>query len=211
VRPGASSVDVDVDDGTGSVTWGGKQVVLAAGAWLSADPVLRAFAGSAPLVVERQVQLWFEPGPAAQCTVPSLPCFIHFSERGTFYAIPGRADDSALKACRHHGGALTTPDDVDRVVRARDIDDVRGFLSAHMPLADGEPVRSKVCLYTNTPDENFLIGASPSSSRVLVLGGCSGHGYKMACVLGEIAADVVVSGKSRFDLGLFDLKRFGRA
>lgn len=217
MRAGRDSVEVDVDDGH---SWRARHVVLAAGAWLAADPVLRAFAGHAPLVVERQVQLWFEPGDV-RFRVPRLPCFIHFGKRGTFYAIPGRDDlcspgDTALKACRHHGGVSTTPDDVDREVRAADVDDVRAFLRDHMPYADGPPVRSKVCLYTNTPDENFLIGWSPSSSRVLVLGGCSGHGYKMASVIGEIAADLVVDGdnrldKGRFDLGLFDPQRFTAA
>ncbi len=208
LRPGPEHVDVDVDEGT---TLRARSVVLAAGPWLAADPVLRAFAGATPLVVERQVQLWFEPAVRASCAVPALPCFIHFGARGTFYAIPGREDDGALKACRHHGGTLTTPANVDRRVSAADVDDVRTFLRAHLPVADGEPLRSKVCLYTNTPDENFLVGPSPSSSRVIVVGGCSGHGYKMASVLGEIAADLVVDGGSPFDLGLFDPHRFGPA
>jgi glycine/D-amino acid oxidase-like deaminating enzyme len=64
-------------------------------------------------------------------------------------------------------------------------------------------------MYTNTPDEHFLVGAHPRWPHVVVLGGFSGHGYKMASVMGEIAADLVATGTSRFDLGMFRVGRFG--
>lgn len=201
-------VDVDLDadfggDGAGGKELRARHVVIAGGAWLAADPVLRAFAGPLALTVERQVQLWF-----ARPSSSPPPCFIHFGDRGAFYGIPGEHEQ---KACRHHGGRATDPDLVDRVVSDADVDDVRGFLRSHLPSADGALLRSKVCLYTNTDDENFVIGRSPWSSRVVVVGGCSGHGYKMASVIGEIAADLVdvdrTGGQSRFDLAVFSPTR----
>lgn len=195
----AAGVDVEIEGPDGAVQrLRAERVVVAGGPWLAHDPVLRAFAGPLALKVERQVQLWFPHAGQAP------PCFIHFGERGAFYGIPGAGE---LKACRHHGGVVTDPDVVDRNVVDGDIDDVRAFLQRHAPAADGAPLRSKVCLYTNTDDENFLIGPSPASARVVVVGGCSGHGYKMASVIGETAADLVMTGRSPFDLGLFSPQR----
>lgn len=192
----AGGVNVDVDDGSVYVA---QAVVVAGGAWNAHDPVLRKWLPDVPLSVERQVQHWFAAPKLSQ-----LPCYIHFGERGGFYGIPG---NNELKACRHHGGAVVDPDTVDRAVSAADVDDVRVFLRQHLPECDGPALRSKVCLYTNTPDENFVIGRSPLSDRVVVVGGCSGHGYKMASVIGEIAVELV-HGSSRFDLGLFSPTRF---
>jgi sarcosine oxidase len=63
-------------------------------------------------------------------------------------------------------------------------------------------------MYTNTPDQHFVIGRAPGRDNVVVLGGFSGHGYKMASVVGDIAAELVVNGKSAFDLGMFGPGRF---
>jgi sarcosine oxidase len=65
-------------------------------------------------------------------------------------------------------------------------------------------------MYTNTPDEHFLVGRLRRAPQVVLLGGFSGHGYKMASVIGEIAADLVVRGESAFDLGMFAPERFAR-
>ena len=69
--------------------------------------------------------------------------------------------------------------------------------------------RAAECWYTLTPDENFVIGAHPVSDRVLLACGFSGHGFKFTPVVGEVLADLVVDGATRFDLSLFDPLRFG--
>jgi glycine/D-amino acid oxidase-like deaminating enzyme len=114
----------------------------------------------------------------------------------------------AVKICRHHGGAETTPDMVDRTVRPEDEETVRRYLRAHLPAADGPLLRSRVCMYTNTPDEHFLLGTPVRAPRVVLLGGFSGHGYKFASVVGEVAADLVEKETSAFDLGMFAPERF---
>jgi N-methyl-L-tryptophan oxidase len=77
-----------------------------------------------------------------------------------------------------------------------------------MPGAAGTLLQSSVCKYEFTPDEDFVIDRHPSHSHVLLIGGLSGHGFKFASVLGEIAADLLLDGKTRFDLGAFSLARF---
>ena len=77
--------------------------------------------------------------------------------------------------------------------------------------ADGPLVRSSTCMFTNTPDEHFIIDRLPDAPEVLVVSACSGHGFKFCSVVGEIVADLAEGGKSAHDLSLFRLGRFGLA
>ena len=157
------------------------------------------------------MQLYFAPRAPELVRAPALPAFIHFEGDRAFYGVPLHGDagvEPALKVCRHHGGVKTTPDAVDRTVHDSDVAPVRAFMQAHLPTGDGPLLRARVCMYTNTPDQHFIVGALRDRPHVVLLGGFSGHGYKMASVIGEIAADLVTTGKSAFDLGLFSPERF---
>ena len=63
-----------------------------------------------------------------------------------------------------------------------------------MPDLDPAPVRGVACTYTSTPDRDFLVGTLPGLPNVTVLAGFSGHGFKFAPVIGEIAADLATTG-----------------
>jgi sarcosine oxidase len=205
----ASGVRATLDDGA---TVSAERIVISAGAWLASTKALRAIAAKLPLRVERQVQLYFRPHDAALVTAPALSCFIHFGEDRAFYGLPFHGEqgqEAALKVCRHHGGETTTADTLDRTLRESDVETVREYLRMHLPQGDGALVRSRVCMYTNTPDDHFLVGPLEDLPNAIVLGGFSGHGYKMASVLGEIAADLATSGKSALDVSLFNPRRFG--
>ena len=76
-----------------------------------------------------------------------------------------------------------------------------------MPGAGGRLLEARVCLYTNTPDRHFIIDWL-EGNRVLVLSPCSGHGFKFASAIGEIAAQLVLDGRSWLDLKPFSLARF---
>jgi sarcosine oxidase len=86
---------------------------------------------------------------------------------------------------------------------------VRALLRQFLPLADGELRASATCLYTNTPDRDFLIDFHPDHSRVILVSPCSGHGFKFASAIGEVVAELVVRGRSTADLAPFRLERFG--
>ena len=77
-----------------------------------------------------------------------------------------------------------------------------------MPDADGVPFASAVCLYTNAPDEHFVIGRHPRHERVIVASPCSGHGFKFASVLGEVLANLATDQEAGFDVSPFALDRF---
>jgi glycine/D-amino acid oxidase-like deaminating enzyme len=77
-----------------------------------------------------------------------------------------------------------------------------------MPCAAGRQLEARVCLYTNTPDQDFLVDAHPANPKALLVSPCSGHGFKFASAIGEIAADIATRGAPAFDLSPFRLSRF---
>ena len=195
----ASGVRVRSDDDE----FTGRALVITAGAWL---PELTG-SSLPPLRVERQVQLWWTPKQPALVRHDRLPAFIHFTDSGVYYSAPLRDGDPGIKIARHHGGATTTAESLDRTLHPADEADVRAYIRRHIPVADGPLAARSVCMYTNTPDDHFILDHHPAHENVIIAGGFSGHGFKFAPLVGEIVADLVTSGQSRMPVGAFSLKR----
>ncbi len=180
------------------------RLILAAGPWLG-----ELVGGlSLPLTVERQVMFWFQPGVEPErFGADRLPVFIWEWDAGRFfYGIPDAG--SGFKVAPHHEGVSTSAVAVDRAVRDAEIAAMREILRRCIPDADGPPTDAATCLYTNTPDHHFVLGEHPHDPRVLIASPCSGHGFKFASAIGEVLADLVTSGQSRFDLTPFSPRRF---
>jgi len=201
IEAGASGVAVR----TSRAEYSAGALALTAGPWL---PSLWS-SSRAPLVVERQVELWFVPESAQDFGPERLPLFNYvFSTPGlSYYGIP-MLGAAGVKAARHYGGATVTADDIDRKVSAADENDVREFLARCVPRLDKPAARGKVCMNTNTPDRHFVLGAHPARPNVILAGGFSGHGFKFAPVIGEIVADLALSGNTAHSIALFSPTRF---
>jgi len=181
-----------------------EKVVLACGAWIpSLLSDLRL-----PLECERQVPIWFEPTSRAELfTLTKMPVFVwQLSNEQIFYGVPNYGD--GVKVARHHGGMIVTPDQIDRRVTRDDETPVREFLKEHLPLANGRIIRSMICIYTNTPDQDFIIDFHPAHRNVVIISACSGHGFKFSSAIGEVASSLVTEGHSNIDIQKFALKRF---
>jgi glycine/D-amino acid oxidase-like deaminating enzyme len=85
---------------------------------------------------------------------------------------------------------------------------MRRLLREFVPDLDGRWRSSEVCMYTNTPDGDFILDWHPRHPQVLVVSPCSGHGFKFASALGEVVADLVLTRRCRFDLTPFQVARF---
>jgi sarcosine oxidase len=103
----------------------------------------------------------------------------------------------------HHGGDTVGVGDVPRDVTPAEVESLRAAARRFAPAADGRWLDSSVCLYTNMPDEHFLIDRHPEQPQVVVVSPCSGHGFKFAPVIGEIVADLVQHQPARYDLTPF--------
>jgi sarcosine oxidase len=187
---------------TSKATYSAAKLVLAVGAWVS--ELLPGL--DLPLQVERQVMCWFRPRHEPHHFTPQfLPIFVWEFEPGrAWYGLPDTGH--GVKIGIHHEGRLTTADSVDRTVAEEDEAAVRALVKRYLPDADGPPDSSAVCLYTNTPDRHFLIDWHPEHGNVLIASPCSGHGFKYASALGDVLADLTLTGETRFDLSPFLLR-----
>src|ERR1700731_2677623 len=109
----------------------------------------------------------------------------------------------------HSGETARNPDSVERVVNDAEVKPLRAGLRPVLPQLAEAPVRERgVCLFTNTPDHDFIIDFHPLHPQVLISSPCSGHGFKFASAIGELQAELLTAGKSRFDLSPFRIKRW---
>ena len=191
---------------TGIDTYHSDKLLLSAGAWITQlSPDLNL-----PLTVERQVLFWFEAAEnAALFKSERFPIFVWDMEDGTHsYGFPDIGN--GVKVACMHDGEITDPDGVRRDVDETDEARVRDFLRRFIPDANGRRLAAEVCMFTNTPDLDFLIDFHPGNENVVIASPCSGHGFKFASAMGEIFADMLLEGRSRFDLSMFRLDRFSK-
>jgi len=94
-------------------------------------------------------------------------------------------------------------------VHEDEVEHIRGYVRNHVPALDGEFLRAKTCMYTNTPDEHFVISAHPNHPQVAIACGFSGHGYKFCGVVGEMLADLTTEGSTRHPIDIFAPSRLG--
>ena len=103
---------------------------------------------------------------------------------------------------------FSSPDAVKRTVDEDEIEPVRNALRAILPeLAEAVATESSVCLFTNTPDHDFIVDFHPAHPNVLISSACSGHGFKFASVIGEIQADLIMHRKTLLDISRFRVDR----
>jgi len=81
-------------------------------------------------------------------------------------------------------------------------------LRRYLPRADGPALSLKTCMFTNTPDGHFIVDTLPGTTAVTVVSACSGHGFKFASVMGEIAADLALDAGTDHDIEMFRIDRF---
>lgn len=176
-------------------------LILAAGAWM---PGLARAGIRLPLQVARQTLFWFEAAP--ELRPPGCPIWLWETREGpVYYGFPDLGNGA--KAARHHAGAIVDPTTVDRAVAESEAGELSRFL-AHAVPGIGKLWDASVCLYTNTPDEHFIIDRHPDCPAVILASPCSGHGFKFAPAVGEILADLAVGREPGFDLAPFRLDRF---
>jgi len=183
---------------TSKGTYSAEHLVLCMGAWTR----------DVPLEVERQSVFWFDAPNRSDYERSVFPIWAYEYKAGHIsYGFP-RLDRGVKASIMHSGEIVSSPETVDRVVTDDELEALRNAITPVLPeLAKAENRERGTCLFTNTRDHDFVIDFHPRSPRVLISSACSGHGFKFASVVGEIQADLVTEGRSRFDLTPFRLSR----
>jgi len=196
-RATREAVEVETDKDV----YSSDMVVVAAGPWTGA-----MLDHGLPLVCERQVPFWFRPNTSNDIfNGDRMPIFIVEEDGRQFYGVPDLGD--GVKLAEHHNGSRVDPDGNVPAASAADLGPVVEFANRRLPGLEG-PIDSTTCIYTNTPDGNFIIDFHPSDDRLLIVSACSGHGFKFSSVIGEIVGQLVETGRTAHDISLFRLSRF---
>lgn len=198
-EPDARGVTVTTEAGR----YQADRLIVSAGAWIS--QFIPELQGKA--VPERQVLAWLEPRRTQWFQPESFPVFNLVVEEGRYYGFPVFGIPGFKFGRYHHLNQVVDPDQNDRVCHPEDERILRQFAERYFPDGAGPTLSLHSCMFTNTPDEHFVLDVLPGYPQVVVASPCSGHGFKFASVIGEILADLALEGQSRHDISLLRIDR----
>lgn len=201
----SDSVEIKTESDTYSV----GRLVVTAGSW--AKSLLAQTGIDLPLTPLRCQLNFMMPDnlnqyDAANCSVWIAHVSGLYPE--SIYGLPSHSG-SGFKIAFHGGAPVNHPSEIDYTPDADNVENLRKFMQAHIPQVANAPVReSRICLYTITPDEDFIIDTHPNHSHVAIGAGFSGHGFKFSTIIGKMLSDIVLEGKTPHEDTRFKISRF---
>ncbi len=179
-----------------------RRLIISPGPW--ASQLLTNL--SLPLRVTRQQKFYFQPQDGGALYQPDrLPVYGDY-DRG-YYGFPYYGP--GIKVADDGHGPVTSPKTVDRELDLNVRNALAQWLGTIMPGVNPSFVEGATCMYTLTPDHDFLIGHHPLNSNIFVAAGFSGHGFKFSTIVGKILAELATDGKTDYPIDKFRLNRFG--
>jgi sarcosine oxidase len=193
----------EIEIEAGGERYRGAKLIVAAGPW--SGHVLRWFGIRLPLEVTKEQAMYFEARDLESFALGHFPVWIWMDDP-SFYGFPIFGEAGAVKVTQDAGGQPVDPDsrtfDADPEITRR----VTDFLARYLPAAGGRQQLVKTCLYTLTPDRDFVIDRLPEHPNVSVAIG-AGHAYKFASLIGRILSELALEGSTSSDVGAFAIGR----
>jgi len=197
---------------TDKQTYQCNKLIITAGAW--AGKMIPGF--SSKIKVTRQFIAWIKTRNDNQFALYNFPCWMigDADKHGCFYGFPlldtkKFGEPAGLKLAHHFPAQVTDPDNVNRQTTEDDLKNIKYCLDKYLPGVFDSILHTKICLYANSPDENFIIDTLPGyEENVSIACGFSGHGFKFASVVGEILADLAINGKTGHPIKFLNANRF---
>ena len=153
--------------------------------------------------INEDFQRVFSPG--------TFPIFIWVFQKGGhigFYGFPS-LDGKTIKLATEQYASITSPDKMDRAISAAEKKSTyQDYVHGRFPGVSKRCEAAVSCLYTTTPDANFVIDFHPDNDRVIIASPCSGHGFKHSAAIGEVISQLILDGRSKIDVNSFSMKRF---
>jgi sarcosine oxidase len=192
----------EVDVTAGGVSYRCRKLIIAAGPW--SNDALGHFGITLPLqVTQEQVSYFssphrreFEPGRFPVWIWMDDPCYYGFPVFG----------EAATKAAQDAGGKPVTADTRSFEPDPANTAGVVDFLAKYLPAALGPVLYTKTCLYTLTPDRDFVIDTVPETDNVHIAIG-AGHAFKFASVIGRTLSELAITGRTDADISPFTITR----
>jgi sarcosine oxidase len=202
----------DIKVTTEKDTYHANKLIITAGAW--AGKLVPAVADK--IRVTRQFVAWVKTKDDKKFALNNFSCWMIGDDEkpGCYYGFPlldtKKFDEPAgLKLAHHFPFQPADPDSVNRETTNQDIENLKYCLDKYLPGVFDSVLHTKICLYANSPDENFIIDKLPGyEDNVSIACGFSGHGFKFASVVGEILADLAIEGKTSLPIEFLNAGRF---
>lgn len=184
-------------------TYGAGAVILTLGPWTCE----RLSELGLPIAGRRITVVHLEPSEPAHYNAGNYSVFAMATPGGLFAGFP-HIDGEGVKVMRHDDGEVCTPDNIRREVLDSDTGEVQQFADQFMPDANGGIRKALTCIYTMTPDDHFIIDRHPGFNNIYYATGFSGHGFKFVPVIGEIMADLALTGTTAHPIDFLSAGRF---
>ena len=189
-----------------------SKLIVTAGAW--AKKMIPTLSGK--LKITRQFVAWIRPKSWDEFTLGNFSCWLLADDErpGCYYGFPILPEaefggPKGLKLAHHFPASETDPDRVNRQVIIEDEKNLEYALNKYLPGCFESFLSYKICLYTNSPDEDFIIDKLPGyEDQVVIATGFSGHGFKFASVVGEILSDLAIKGATALPIEFLRATRF---
>jgi sarcosine oxidase len=196
---------------TNKDSYRGNKLIITTGAW--SGKMIPGF--QQKLKVTRQFLAWVKMKNENEFSYGNFPCWLIADEEkhDAYYGFPQLPAEKfgppgGMKLAHHFAEKETDPDNVNRQITEEDENDLKYLLDKYFPGEFESFLSTKVCLYTNTPDEDFIIDKLPGNEDVVIATGFSGHGFKFVSVVGEILTDLAMDGKTELPIRFLNAKRF---
>jgi sarcosine oxidase len=178
-----------------------RRLVVCADAWT--NDVLAGLDHTIPLTVTLEQVTYLGVDRPDRFAPGVLPLWIWMDDP-SYYGFPCYGEPT-VKLAEDCGGAVVSGDSRTFEPDPRRIEALASFGQRLLPDV-GAPVRSKTCLYTLTPDRDFVLDAVPGHEAVIVGLGAA-HGFKFTPTFGRLLAELAVDGECGFDVGGFRADR----
>ena len=197
---------------TDKQTYRSDKLIITAGAW--AGKLIPGLTNK--LKVTRQFIGWIKPKAQNDFALNNFPCWMLSDDEkpGMYYGFPSLPVSEfgmpeGVKLAHHYPGSIVDPDNVNRNTTEDEKESLLYVLNKYLPGCFESFLSSKTCLYTNTPDKDFIIDHLPGYENLVTIAcGFSGHGFKFVSIVGEILADLAIDGKTEQPIGFLNAKRF---
>jgi len=199
ITPLGDGAQIEMSDGI----YRCRHVVVAADAWT--NRLLASLGISLPLTLMEEQVSYFATPRLDEFRPGRFPVWV-WSDEPNFYGIPVYGEERGVKAAQDMAGREVTLETRTYEPDPSTLKRVGDFLQRTIPSAYGPILYSKTCIYTLTPDRDFVIDTLPDFPQIsLALG--TGHGYKFAGLIGRILSDLATSGATEYDIAQFAVDR----
>jgi sarcosine oxidase len=187
-------------------TYRADRVILAAGSW--SGPLLASLGIDLPLTVLQEQLAFFRVHDPAAHGPDRLPLLMHrfpgTTSLGSVFPIFGH---EGVKVMIDRVSPAVDPADPNRAINPALLDHLRAYTAELLPGTTGEILETTSCRYTMTPDEDFIIDLHPEHPQIVVSSTCSAHAFKFSPVIGQMLADLALTGQTLYPTARFRLDR----